>query len=276
MKVKITENQLYKIIIKEETLGNIQKDYVSLNDIWYGFDKLYHGDFQSSDDGPLHLVQQKLYKKFPEYAEEIKFYPDKDFGDKTSKMIGKLFGLKFKDLKSVEIGPKTLEKLGFKKPVSLTLEELILAINFVMEEAENKESDIKGIANVILNRSKAGRGSVVDVVLEPQQFSGWNKYQTVKRDSKTIRNIMKNRPKDDRYQNRKSWDLAVKYANLVSKGGNFDDNTKGATHYYNPNKIEPPWGQERSKDWIPHPPKGLDHIFGRDAKTKWSKNFKGR
>ena len=119
-------------------------------------------------------------------------------------MIGKLFGLKFKDLSSVSIGPKTLEKLGFKKPVSLTLEELIIAINFVMEESENKESDIKGIANVILNRSKgSSRGSVVDVVLKPQQFSGWNKHQTVKRDSKTIRNIMKNRPKDDRYQNRK-------------------------------------------------------------------------
>lgn len=275
MKVYLTEKQLEKLIINEETLGDIQKDYISLNDIWYGFDKLYHGDFQSTNDGPLHLVQQKLEEKFPKYAKEIGFYPDKDFGDRTSKMIGKLFDVKFNDLSSVSIGPKTLSKLGFKKPDSLTLEELILAINFVMEESENKESDIKGIANVILNRSKAGRGSVVDVVLEPQQFSGWNKHQPVKRDSKTIRNIMKNRPKNDRYQNRNSWDLAVKYAKLLSKGGNISDNTKGATHYYNPNKVEPPWGQ-KSKTWIPHPPKGLDHIFGRDTTTKWSKNFNGR
>ena len=92
---------------------------------------------------------------------------------------------------------------------------------------------------------------------------------------KTIKNIMKNRPKNDRYQNRDSWDLAVKYAKLLSKDGNFSDNTKGATHYYNPNKIEPDWGQKR-KTWISHPPKGLDHIFGRDTTTKWSKNFKGR
>tara|TARA_Y100000589_G_C27197339_1_gene647549 strand:+ start:3611 stop:4438 length:828 start_codon:yes stop_codon:yes gene_type:complete len=275
MKVYLTEKQLKKLVINEETLGNIQKDYISLNDIWYGFDKLYHGDFQSSDDGPLHLVQQKLFKKFPEYAEEINFRPDKDFGDKTSKMIGKLFGVKFKNLKSVSIGPKTLEKLGFKRPPSLTLEELILVLNFVMEESENKESDIKGIANVILNRSKAGRGSVVDVVLEPSQFSGWNKHQPVSRNKETMRNIMLNRPKDDRYQNRKSWELAVKYAKLLLNGGNISDNTKGATHYYNPNKIEPPWGQE-SKTWIPHPPKGLDHIFGRDTTTKWSKNFTGR
>jgi len=275
MKVYLTEKQLKNLILREETVGNIQKDYVSLNDIWYGFDKLHHGDFQSNDDGPLKLVQQKLYKKFPKYSKEIGFYPDKDFGDRTSKMIGKLFGVTFKDLSSVEIGPKTLGRLGFKKPPSLTLDELILAINFVMEEAENKEADIKGIANVILNRSKAGRGSVVDVVLEPSQFSGWNKHQKVKRDNKTIKNIMLNRPKDDRYQNRNSWELAVKYAKLLSQGGNITDNTKGATHYYNPNKIEPNWGQN-SETWVSHPPQGLDHIFGRDTATKWSKNFTGR
>jgi len=275
MKVYLTEKQLKKLVINEETLGDTQKDYISLNDIWYGFDKLYHGDFQSTDNGPLSLIQQKLEKKFPKYAKEIGFYPDKDFGDRTSKMIAKLFDTKFNDLSTVSIGPKTLEKLGFSKPVSLTLDQLILAINFAMEESENKESDIKGIANVILNRSNAGRGSVVDVVLEPMQFSGWNKHQTVKRDRKTIKNIMKNRPKNDRYQNRKSWDLAVKYAKLLSKGGNFSDNTKGATHYYNPSKVNPSWGQ-KSKTWIPHPPKGLEHIFGRDGATKWSKNFEGR
>jgi hypothetical protein len=275
MKVYLTEKQLKNLILKEESMGNIQKDYVSLNDIWYGFDKLRHGDFQSTNDGVLNLVQQKLHKKFPKYAKEIGFYPDKDFGDRTAKMIGKLFGVTFKDLSTVEIGPKTLTKLGFKKPESLTLDELILAINFVMEESENKESDIKGIANVILNRSKAGRGSVVDVVLEPSQFSGWNKHQTVSRDKETIRNIMINRPKEDRYQNRNSWKLAVKYAKLLSQGGNITDNTKGATHYYNPDKVEPNWGQ-KSKTWVSHPPKGIDHIFGRDTTTKWSKNFGGR
>ena len=35
MKVYLTEKQLKKLVINEETLGNIQKDYVSLNDIWY-------------------------------------------------------------------------------------------------------------------------------------------------------------------------------------------------------------------------------------------------
>lgn len=275
MRVYLTEKQLKKLIITEKTSGKVDKTYVSLKDIWYGFDTLKHGDYQTNDLGPLNLVQQKLYDKFPKFAEEIGFYPDKDFGDRTSKMIGKLFGIKFKDLSTVSIGPKTLGKLGFKKPPTLSLNELILAINFVMEESEKKESDIKGIANVILNRSKAGRGSVVDVVLEPSQFSGWNKHQPVSRDNETMKSIMMNRPNDDRYQNRKSWELAVKYAKLLLGGGNISDNTKGATHYYNPNKVEPPWGQN-TKTWIAHPPKGLDHIFGRDTTTSWSKNFTGR
>ena len=51
MKVYLTEKQLKNLILKEESMGNIQKDYVSLNDIWYGFDKLRHGDFQSTNDG---------------------------------------------------------------------------------------------------------------------------------------------------------------------------------------------------------------------------------
>lgn len=278
MKVKITENQLKKLIINEETLGRVQKDYVSLNDIWYEFDKLSHGDFQSTEDGPLNLVQQKLYKKFPEYSEEIGFHPDKDFGDKTSKMIGKLFGLEFKDLSSVSIGPKTLEKLGFKKPVSLTLDELIVALNLVMEQSKANEDEIKGIANVIANRQSIGNhgSSMVDVVLKPSQFSEWNRYQPVSRDKETIRNIMINRPNNDRYQNRDSWDLAVKYAKILSKGGNFEDNTNGSTHYYNPNKVSPSWGAEKSpKTWKLVKTIG-NHNFGIDGSTTHYKNFKGR
>jgi len=270
--------KIKKLIINEETLGKVQKDYVSLNDIWYGFDKLYHGDYQTTTNGPLNLVQQALYKKFPKYAKEINFTPDKDFGDKTSKMIGKLFGIKYNDLSSVSIGPKTLEKLGFKKPVPLTLDELIVTLNLVMEQAKPNEDEIKGIANVIANRQSIGNhgSSMVDVVLKPYQFSEWNKHQPVSRDIKTIRNIMKGRPKEDRYQNRKSWDLAVTYAKLLSQGGNFEDNTNGSTHYYNPNKSIPPWGPEKSPETWEFIKTIGDHNFGRDGSTTHYKNFKGR
>jgi len=270
MKILLTEEQFNKLL-NEDILGVINRDDITFNDLWYGFDTFKHGFMQSKKDSPLIQIQQKLYDKFPEYADEIKFKPDNDFGDKTSLMIGKLFNTQYKDLKSIEIGPQVLRKLGFKAPPILSLPVKIVAMTLAMEKYSNDEEEIKAIANVIANRSSAGQGSILDIVLKNKQFSGWNPYQPVKIDEKTINQIMK----DKRYMNRPSWDNAVKYAKLLLKGANFNDNTEGATHYYNPSKVNPSWGK-KSKYWISHGPEGLDHEFGRDTKTNWAKEFKGR
>ena len=270
MKILIREEQFIKLL-NEDITGEVNRDYITFNDIWYGYEKFKHGDMQSKSDSPLLEIQDRLFKKFPEYAEEIGFTPDNDFGDKTSKMIGKLFNIEFNDLTSVEIGSKVLSKLGFESPPVLTLPTKILAMTLAMEKYLNDVKEMQAIANIIANRSSAGRGSMIDVALEDWQFSGWNDYQPVKRDESYINNIMR----DKRYMNRPSWDTAVKYAKLLLKGGNFEDNTKGATHYYNPSKVNPSWGKN-SKYWISHGPVGLDHEFGRDTKSNWSKDFKGR
>lgn len=279
MKIIVTENQLKKIVLKEDILGIINRDDIKLNDIWYSLDKLKYGDMQSANNSPLKQVQKRLLnynEELKEYGEDIGFKADNDFGPSTAKMIGKLFGVTFKDLSTVEIGPKTLTKLGFKKPTNLSVDEFIVAITLAMEYRKESEVDIKAIANVIANRNAAGRGNVVDVVLDSSQFSGWNKYQPVTSNMKTIKKVLRT----GKYHNRDSWDLAIKYAKLLLSGANFSDNTKGATHYYNPTnpdvlKNPPEWGKE-SDTWIPHPPKGLKHIFGRDGESNWAKNFKGR
>jgi hypothetical protein len=279
MKIIVTENQLKKIVLKEDILGIINRDDIKLNDIWYGLDKLRYGDMQSANNSPLKQVQKRLLnynEELKEYGADIGFKADNDFGPSTAKMIGKLFGKTYKDLKSVSIGPLTLSKLGFKKPTNLSVDEFIVAITLAMEYSKESEVDIKAIANVIANRKAAGRGNVVDVVLDSSQFSGWNKFQPVTSNMKTIKKALRK----DRYHNRDSWDLAIKYAKLLLSGANFPDNTEGATHYYNPTnpdvlKNPPEWGKE-SDTWIPHPPKGLKHIFGRDGKSNWSKKFKGR
>ena len=246
MKILLTEEQFNKLL-NEDILGVINRDDITFNDLWYGFDTFKHGFMQSKKDSPLIQIQQKLYDKFPEYADEIKFKPDNDFGDKTSLMIGKLFN------------------------TQLSLPVKIVAMTLAMEKYSNDKEEIKAIANVIANRSSAGQGSILDIVLKNKQFSGWNPYQPVKIDEKSINQIMK----DKRYMNRPSWDNAVKYAKLLLKGANFNDNTEGATHYYNPSKVNPSWGK-KSKYWISHGPEGLDHEFGRDTKTPWAKEFKGR
>tara|TARA_R110000824_G_C15052118_1_gene661558 strand:- start:86 stop:904 length:819 start_codon:yes stop_codon:yes gene_type:complete len=270
MKILIREEQFIKLL-NEDISGLVNRDYITFNDIWYGYEKFKHGDMQSQPNSPLLVIQEKLYKKFPEYAEEINFTPDNDFGDKTSKMIGKLFDTEFKDLTSVKIGPNVLSKLGFEKPPTLSLPTKILAMTLSMEKYSNDIKEIQAIANIIANRSSAGRGTLLNVVLKNKQFSGWNEYQPVKVDDSSINNIMR----EKRYMNRPSWDTAVKYAKLLLNGSNFEDNTNGATHYYNPDKVNPSWGKN-SKYWISHGPDGLDHKFGRDTKSNWSKEFKGR
>ena len=118
MKILIREEQFIKLL-NEDTVGLINRDDITLNDLWYGFETFKHGYMQSQDNSPLLQIQQKLYDKFPEYAEEIKFKPDNDFGDKTSKMVGKLYDTNFKDLSKrtglkIEYAPTT-HKAGLKK-----------------------------------------------------------------------------------------------------------------------------------------------------------------
>ena len=74
-------------------------------------------------------------------------------------MVGALFGKKIDNPKSVEIGPVTLTKLGFKKPPTLPLNVKIVAMTLSMEKYNNEPEEIKAIANIIANRSKSGRGS---------------------------------------------------------------------------------------------------------------------
>ena len=75
MKILLTEEQFNKLL-NEDILGVINRDDITFNDLWYGFDTFKHGFMQSKKDSPLIQIQQKLYDKFPEYADEIKFKPD--------------------------------------------------------------------------------------------------------------------------------------------------------------------------------------------------------
>ena len=263
MKIIITENQLEKLILLENTYNNSD---ITFNDIWYCNKLLKCFDEQLSDDSPLYLVQKRLIEKLNKYTKTKKwvtdngFTSDKSFGPTTAKAIGMYYTNGGREFECpVNIGPKLLTKLGFEKPETLTKEEKILAITLTMEMSKDNENEIKAISNVIANRNSIGRGSMVDIVLEPYQFSGWNKYGGVDVDVVICK---------ERSYNEKSWKTAVKYAKLLLNGAKFSDNTKGATHYYNPNKVEPTWG-EKSETWVPH----IKHIhsYGRDTATKWAK-----
>ena len=268
MKIIITENQLEKLILLENTYNNSD---ITFNDIWYCNKLLKCFDEQLSDNSPLYLVQKRLIEELNKYTKTKKwvtdngFTSDKSFGPTTAKAIGMYHTNGDREFECpVNIGPKLLTKLGFEKPETLTKKEKILAITLTMEMSKNNENEIKAISNVIANRNSIGRGSMVDIVLEPYQFSGWNKYGGV--DVETV--MCK-----EKSHNKESWKTAIKYAKLLLSGKNFSDNTNGSTHYYNPNNPDvienpPNWGEE-SNTWVPHIK--LIHSYGRDTTTKWAK-----
>ena len=270
MRILVTENQFSKLLLREEEGWRTD---ITLNDIWYGLNTLKYGDHQVSENSALKQIQYKLYNKFPEYSKKIEFKPDNDFGDKTSKMIAKLFETTYTDLKSIKIGRKVLKKLGFTEPKIPSLDEKIIAITLSMEKSHDEEEELKAISNVISNRSEfkpSLGGDVIKTVLERNKFSGWNKYQPIKsNDVNQINKIMRM----ENSINKPSWNTSIKYAKKLISGGKLDDNTYGATHYYNPDVYGiPEWG-EGHPDWIPHLKYGKHH-FGRSTSSWWNRDKK--
>ena len=60
MKIIITENQLKKILLNENTYT---KSNVTFNDIWYCNKMVKCYEKQDSDNSPLYLVQERLLKE---------------------------------------------------------------------------------------------------------------------------------------------------------------------------------------------------------------------
>ena len=271
MKIIITENQLEKLILLENTYTNSD---ITFNDIWYCNKQLKCYDKQLSDNSPLYLVQKRLLEELnknsntKKWVTDNNFTTDKSFGPTTAKAIGMYYTNGDRVFECpVNIGPKLLTKLGFEPPEELTEDEKILAVTLTMEMSSYDENEIKAISNVIANRSYIRNKSVVDIVKSCNkknicQFSGWNDYKG--EDVDTV--ICEERSYED-----DSWETAVKYAKLLLSGANFSDNTDGATHYYNPAVIIPPWGGEDNPNWVSHE-LGLIHEFGREIKTSWAKN----
>lgn len=253
---------------------------VTFIDIWRGYDTINFGDKQLGDDSPLAQVQRKLIYKLTSNAntkkwiETHKFRDDNDFGPNTAKALGLVInGKEYTDFSDVKIGPNTLSILGFKKPISYSLNVKILATTLVVEAGNGGNDEILAIASVISNRKKAinkyrkNKGgdqvTVIDIVLSKNQFSLWNGYQGISKEGMVASAMKAWRP-----ENSKNWNDAVIIAKklLYSK---ITDVTNGATHYYNPSIVTPIWS--KGKTWVRHD-LNLIHEFGRDTTTNWAKN----
>jgi hypothetical protein len=256
---------------------------ITLIDIWRGYETLNYGEYQLNNDSVLKQVQNRLIEILntsnPKWVKSNGFKADNDFGSKTSRALGLVVtGKEFINHNEVSIGPNTLTKLGFKKPVTYSNNIKILATTLSVESGPNSTNkEVDAIANVIVNRKKARnryakkrgeskRFSVIDITIDSSQFSLWNAYQNSDK-LKMINAVMKRR----RPENNTNWNYCVGVAKKMLSVSSIKDVTSGATHYYN-SKCKgcdvPPWGE--GKYWVEHKI-GLIHTFGRDTKTNWAK-----
>ncbi len=108
--------------------------------------------------------------------------------------------------------------------------------------SETKDlEDAKGIANVIVNRTKRPNrfgATVEDVIMSPKQFSGvgsneWNKVTSGK-------------------LNKEEAELFKQFLSIANSAvkGTLEDNTGGADHYYNPKISKPSWGKVYPQTYI--------------------------
>ena len=127
------------------------------------------------------------------------------------------------------------------------------------EAANQGEDGLAAVAHVILNRTKDSRfpDNAYDVVHQDKQFSAWNDADMEGND---LVNIDEN--------SKEYKDVAKILDNILS--GESPDITRGATHYWNPNKANPNWGPDTL---AAHEAGGLqigDHVFAGKIEDKKS------
>ena len=108
------------------------------------------------------------------------------------------------------------------------------------------------VGSVIMNRMMDPNyaNTLHDVILQPGQFSVWNKTTGYAGGEQGID-----------VANLQASDLAYSVADQLLDQ-NYNDPTGGATHFYNPNISNPAWGKSAGGNWTAIG----DHIFGKPQK----------
>lgn len=149
--------------------------------------------------------------------------------------------------------------LPIEKPLSTS--NFIIATTLVGEAGGEGGDGMRAVANVLKNRAKATGKSIAQIALERKQFSMWNSHTVHGND---IDSVHKRYVEDAYPNNNEVWKKAV---NIAKNIHTIEDNTGGATSYYNPSKVKPEWG-EGSKGWTSTEQIGK-HLFGKDSTSRY-------
>ena len=127
----------------------------------------------------------------------------------------------------------TIEAIAIAERNNIDDTEKELLARAIYGEASNQgEEGMQAVGNVIMNRVKGKEwygNTLTDVILKDKQFSVFNDPESV-----NYKRMMGATEDDEVYQQ------ALEIAESLILG-NIDDNTEGATHYYNPDIVNPDW-----------------------------------
>lgn len=149
--------------------------------------------------------------------------------------------------------------IPIEKPLSTS--NFIIATTLVGEAGGEGGIGMRAVANVLKNRAKATGKSIAQIALERKQFSMWNSHTVHGND---IDSVHKRYVEDAYPNNNEVWKKAVNIAKYIHT---IEDNTDGATSYYNPSKVTPKWG-EGSEGWTSTKQIGK-HLFGKDSTSRY-------
>ena len=127
----------------------------------------------------------------------------------------------------------TIEAIAIAEKNNIDDAEKELLARAIYGEASNQGKEgMQAVGNVIINRV-AGKewygNTLTDVILKDKQFSVFNNPE-----GENYKRMMDATEDDEAYQQ------ALEIAESLILG-NIDDNTGGATHYYNPDMVHPDW-----------------------------------
>ena len=139
--------------------------------------------------------------------------------------------------------PAIVQKAVSNAPAPLNITNAYVVAATLWGEARGEGTNgMQAVMNIIMNRAHGDFSKAREVALKRKQFSVWNGV-------KNPEEISLQMARDSRNKKLKDIPSYIEALELVDKAmrGDLPDITGGATHYFNPHKVLPPWAKEMVK-----------------------------
>ncbi len=182
MKVKITENQLKKIILKEGSDKCLKSTPKSWNTVNYSLDDIKNGkiikfgDYDPKDGNAIKLIQTRLNDTL------YKGEPDGKYGKGMLEQLSFVLDIDLckQQNNTINVGPNALKLLGIYFDITPEVEEdYLLTTTLVGENVKGTQEELNAILSTIKNRAiKCGK-SMKDILSIGKQYSTLNYYNSL-------------------------------------------------------------------------------------------------